>query len=118
MHTINRIFAAEARSILPGLISLLKDSVDSGASVGFLIPLSLETNEAYWLETLDHIESGQRVLLVARFGEELTGAVQLDLATKLNALHRAEVQKLLVHTRYRNRGIARALMAALESVAV
>jgi acetyltransferase len=118
MYTINRISAAEARLILPGLMSLLQDSVESDASVGFLVPLSFEANEAYWLETLNHIESGQRVLLVSRVDDRIVGAVQLDLATKLNALHRAEVQKLLVHTRYRNRGIARALMAALERVAV
>ena len=118
MHTIKRISATEAKSILPGLISLLQDSVESGASVGFLMPLSFEPNETYWLETLDHIESGERVLLVAHVDNELAGAVQLDLATKPNALHRAEVQKLLVHTRYRNRGIARALMAELERVAL
>ncbi|HEV8367720.1 MAG TPA: GNAT family N-acetyltransferase [Pyrinomonadaceae bacterium] len=118
MNSINRLSAAEARSILPRLISLLQDSVESGASVGFLVPLSLGANEAYWLETFNYIKSGQRVLLVSRVDDEIVGAVQLDLATKLNALHRAEVQKLMVHTRYRNRGIARALMAAIEGVAL
>jgi len=118
MNSINRLSAAEARSILPRLISLLQDSVESGASIGFLVPLSHRANEEYWLETFTHIKSGHRVLLISRVDDEIVGAVQLDLATKLNALHRAEVQKLMVHTRYRNRGIARALMAALEGVAL
>ena len=43
--------------------------------------------------------------------------VQLALVMKPNALHRAEVQKLVVHTRFRNRGIARALLRAAEDIA-
>jgi GNAT superfamily N-acetyltransferase len=43
--------------------------------------------------------------------------VQLALVTKQNGLHRAEVQKLLVHTDFRQRGIARALMSAVEEAA-
>jgi ribosomal protein S18 acetylase RimI-like enzyme len=44
--------------------------------------------------------------------------VQLALATKENGRHRAEVQKLLVHTRFRRRGIARSLMSAVEKAAL
>jgi len=43
--------------------------------------------------------------------------VQLSLGQKENGRHRAEVQKLLVHTRYRNRGLGRRLMDAIESEA-
>jgi GNAT superfamily N-acetyltransferase len=60
---------------------------------------------------------GSRILFVAGEAEEIMGAVQLELATRRNALHRAEVQKLFVHRRFRNRGIARSLMSAVESAA-
>jgi acetyltransferase len=40
--------------------------------------------------------------------------VQLELALRPNALHRAEVQKVMVLTTARRRGIGRALMVAVE----
>jgi ribosomal protein S18 acetylase RimI-like enzyme len=45
---------------------------------------------------------------------EIAGSVQLALGQKENGRHRAEVRKLLVHSRCRNRGLGRRLMAALE----
>src|SRR5437667_11280627 len=76
----------------PKLVALLQDSVNSGASVGFLPPLPVEVAEEYWLETLNEVSRGKRVLLVSREGEAVTGAVQLALVTKQPSLHRAEVQ--------------------------
>jgi GNAT superfamily N-acetyltransferase len=48
----------------------------------------------------------------------VVGAVQLELASKQNARHRAEVQKLAVLPAYRGRGVGRMLMAAIESEAL
>jgi ribosomal protein S18 acetylase RimI-like enzyme len=47
----------------------------------------------------------------------IVGTVQIDLAVPPNQQHRAEVLKLLVHPSARRRGIARALMIAVEAVA-
>ena len=47
-------------------------------------------------------------------GRCLAGSVQLDIGLPPNQAHRAEVTKLIVHPDYRGRGIARALMLALE----
>ncbi len=44
----------------------------------------------------------------------LVGSGQLELATRANARHRAEVAKVMVHRRARRRGVGRALMLALE----
>lgn len=115
--TIERLSAEQAKLVLPQLVALLQDTVNNGSSVGFLPPLNFETAEEYWLETLDEVAQGKRILLVASEAEDLTGTVQLALVTKQNGLHRAEVQKLLVHTRFRQRGIARSLMAAIEEAA-
>jgi GNAT superfamily N-acetyltransferase len=92
------------------LASLLVDAVASGASVGFLPPLSLEEAARWWRETLPRAQ-----VLVARDAAGIVGTVQLQPARAANQPHRAEVAKLLVHRRARRRGIGRALMAAVET---
>jgi GNAT superfamily N-acetyltransferase len=114
---IDRLDDRQAKGLLPQLTGLLQDAVDSGASLGFLPPLASAAAEDYWEGVLREVAQGSRVLLVASEGDEIMGAVQLELANRQNALHRAEVQKLFVHRRFRNRGIARLLMAAVESAA-
>ena len=99
----------------PALIALLQDAVESGASVGFLPPLSTAEATAYWQSVTAAIADGSRLLLVAHWsGQGLVGSVQLDLAMRPNGLHRAEVAKLMVHRTARRQGIAHALMLALE----
>ena len=117
MHKIERLSEAQAQAILPRLVALLQDTVHSGSSIGFVPPLASVTAEEYWLETFREVTEGRRVLLVSSEAGEVTGSVQLALATKQNGLHRAEVQKLFVDTRYRQRGIARALLSAIDEVA-
>jgi ribosomal protein S18 acetylase RimI-like enzyme len=56
-------------------------------------------------------------VVVARWGARIVGTAQLDLAVPPNQRHRAEVVKLLVHPAARRRGVARALMMALETIA-
>lgn len=117
MHQIERLSEEAARPLLPQLVALLQDSVHHGSSVGFLPPLTFEAAQDFWLETLMEVAQGKRILLVSREEGDVTGTVQLALAAKQNGLHRAEVQKLIVHTRFRNRGTARALMSAIEESA-
>ena len=114
---IEQLSEQQAKPLLPQLIGLLQDSVRNGASVGFLSPLEFDVAEKYWLETLNEVSQGKRLLLVSNENGNVLGMVQLALVTKPNALHRAEVQKLVVHTRFRNCGIARALMKAAEDSA-
>lgn len=97
------------------LIDLLIDAVSNGSSVGFVLPLSREEAGRYWDGLLPSLDAGNRLLWVALDGRDAVGTVQLELITKRNGINRAEVQKLLVHTRARRNGIARALMQALES---
>jgi len=67
---------------------------------------------------LPALRDGSRVLVVARgAGGELLGTAQLDLCARPNGRHRAEVVKVIVHTKARRRGIGRALMLALEDEA-
>ena len=114
--SIERISPEEEPGVLPDLIHLLQDSVASGASVGFLPPLSAEDAQQYWSTVFQEVTQGTCVLLVAREAGRIVGSVQLALAMKPNARHRAEVQKLIVLSSQRRRGIGRALMQAVEQV--
>ena len=115
MFTVQLLSTLPSTAIHNGLIELLLDSVEGGASVGFLSPLKRETADAFWRDMLREVESPYRVILVATTEQgEVAGSVQLALGQKENGRHRAEVQKLLVHTRYRNRGLGRRLMGAIE----
>jgi GNAT superfamily N-acetyltransferase len=114
---IDRLTEQQAKVLLPQLTALLQDAVDSGASLGFLPPLAPEVAEDYWAGVLREMAQGARILLVATEAGEIMGAAQLELANRQNALHRAEVQKLFVHRRFRSRGIARLLMSAVEGAA-
>ncbi len=109
--------ADRARALFPDLVALLRDSVDHGASVGFLPPLADDEADAYWDKVIRDLAAGERVLIVALDGDHIVGSGQLALEPRPNGRHRAEVQKVLVRTDYRRRGIARHLMLALEDAA-
>ncbi len=114
---IRNVSAGEMPALLPALTSLLRDAVDGGASLGFLPPLDPGEAAAYWHGVLAEVRAGTRVLLAARNGPKIVGTVQLALATKSNAKHRAEVEKLAVLTAERGKGIGSALMQAVEGAA-
>ncbi|MBF6595011.1 MAG: GNAT family N-acetyltransferase [Thermaceae bacterium] len=99
------------------MVALLQDVVDGGASVGFLPPLSVEEAQAYWLEVHSAIQGPYKLLWVALEGEEVTGTVQLNLESRANGIHRAEVAKLMVGTAHRRKGIPTVLMEAAENEA-
>lgn len=113
---IRALSAAEAEAQIPALGALLRNCVEQGASIGFVMPVPQEEAEAFWAQSvLPALRGGRRLLWAAFEGEALVGTVQLDLATMPNQIHRAEVCKMLVAPARRRRGIARALMQALLS---
>lgn len=115
---VARLDGAGLEAALPALAGVLHACVLDGASVGFVLPFSPDAAEAFWRETvLPPLAAGRRRLLVARTGDGIAGTVQLLHDMPPNQPHRAEVAKLLVHPAHRRRGIATALMAALEAEA-
>jgi ribosomal protein S18 acetylase RimI-like enzyme len=101
------------------LANVLHAVVHDGAGVSFVVPFSHDDGRAFWFErVLPGLNAQTRRVLVARLGPRIVGTVQIDLALPPNQQHRAEVMKLLVHPDARRRGIARALMVALEPVAL
>jgi ribosomal protein S18 acetylase RimI-like enzyme len=115
---IQSLTAEAARAAIPDLSALLEDTVESGASIGFLPPLAPGEAADYWADVAAAVAEGSRVLLVAGDAEAgLIGSAQLALETRPNGRHRAEVMKVMVHRKARRRGIGRDLMRAAEAEA-
>jgi len=102
-----------------GLCALLEDCVVAGASIGFVLPVVPQEIEAFWNRTAKELASGSRLVLIAREHPDgrVIGSAQIAFEWKPNARHRAEVQKVMVLAAHRRKGIAAALMNALESAA-
>lgn len=104
---------------LSRLCALLAECVRAGASIGFVEPLSQAEVEAYWNRVCREAAAGNRLVLVARgaAGGPVAGSAQLAFESKANGRHRAEVQKVMVFPEHRRKGIASALMSAVEDAA-
>jgi acetyltransferase len=111
---IERLTTDTVKEVLPELAALLQDAVNSGASIGFLLPITDEDAVNYWQEVIQALQSPNRILLIAQIHEKTIGTVQLDLASRANGSHRAEIAKLMVHTSYRKRGVGQELIYAIE----
>lgn len=100
------------------LATLLIDAVASNAPVGYQQRLSREEAESYFHSLRSDIAKGERLLWMARDAQGLAGSVQLELCQKPDGQNRAEIQKLLVHSRAQRQGVAQKLMLALEHSAL
>ena len=110
--------AEEIAARLDAYAGLLHACVHGGASVNFVLPFAMAQAAAFWNENaLPAVRAGTRTVLAATVAGRLAGSVQLSTQTPPNQPHRAEVTKLLVHPEFRRRGIARALMLELETLA-
>lgn len=99
-----------------GLVALLIDTVDGGASVGFLAPLAPRAAAEYWRDTLASLGPG-KVLWVAEQEGRILGSVQLAPSLRENSPHRAELQKLFVHSSARGQGLGSRLLDEVERFA-
>lgn len=114
---IQRLPSGDVNLHLDELVNLLQDSVLNGASIGFLLPISHEDAVNYWREVTSALQTSYRIMLAAKAEERIVGSIQLDLASRPNGSHRAEVIKLMVHSSWRNQGIGQALLKAIEQEA-
>lgn len=101
-----------------GLVALLLDAVQRGASVGFMADLSEGEAHLWWEGIHTEVEQGKVLLWVVVQDERVLATVQLALCQKANGLNRAQVQKLLVLHQARRHGLATQLMQAVEQAAV
>src|SRR5438045_9703185 len=93
---IRRLETASDREI-EGLSDVLRDCVEGGASVGFMLPLTRGKAEAFWRGASASAARGERVVLVA---EEEAGAsvgtAEVIWAQSDNRRHRRDVANLVV----------------------
>jgi GNAT superfamily N-acetyltransferase len=100
-----------------GLADVLNDCVHGGASVSFMLPMSLEKAADYWRTTVGAVRRGESVVLAAFAGASIVGTVTLLLRQPENQPHRADIAKMLVHRRARRQGVGALLLAAVEAEA-
>jgi len=114
--TVREVDGAMLAASADEVAALLADGVASDASLGFLGPLQAGPARAWIERCIDDVGAGTRYVWIARAASgRVFGMVHLELATKQNAPHRAEVQKLVVHREARARGLGTRLMATLEA---
>jgi hypothetical protein len=100
------------------LSEMLVETVAHGGSVSFLHPMPLQAAEAFWRDSLDAADRGERMVFGAFDGESLIGTVTLLLNLPPNQPHRAEIAKMMTRVSHRHRGIATALLRAAERLAL
>ena len=116
---LNKIKLTTLNSSKPykeGLENLLIDCVNGGASIGFVLPISRHEAQIYWEEVNSMLETGEQHLIVASLDDEVIGSVQIGLTKKHNGKHRGEVQKLMVSSKFRSKGLGSMLMEELEGL--
>lgn len=111
---IERCDATTLRARQTDLVELLRDGVDGGASMSFIAPLDAGLAQRFWAKVAGEVEAGRRVVLGAFEGDRLVGSVQLSLDMPPNQPHRVDLQKMLVHSGLRRRGLGRRLLAAAD----
>ena len=114
--TLQRLHKVDDGQI-EGLVDVLIDCVQGGASVSFMWPLTRERARAFWQRVAGGVIAGERALVIAEDAEGVCGTVQLILDQPENQPHRADLAKMLVHRRARRRGLGAALMRAAEAAA-
>ncbi len=106
----------QARDSIPALSALLVDAVESGASMGFMSPFTVEESTAFWDGVVAAVVGGTTALLAAVENDVIEGSVQVKFVPMANQRHRVDISKLLVHRSARGRGISSQLMRAAEDV--
>jgi GNAT superfamily N-acetyltransferase len=116
-YVIYLLTVQQAQDKRDALIDLLVDSVQGGASVNFIWPMTRAKAETWWDGALASHARGERLIFTAEADGKIDGTVQLILAAPENQSFRADLAKMLVHSRVRRKGLGALLMQAAESQA-
>ncbi|MGQ4435862.1 MULTISPECIES: GNAT family N-acetyltransferase [unclassified Streptomyces] len=116
--TVRRLEAPQLHAAVDELADLLIDTVEDGASIGFLAPLDRTAAVEWWRERAVAVAAGHLAVWVALRGDRIVGTVSLDFPARPNSRHRAELVKLMVRREARGEGLGRRLLTVAENAAV
>ncbi|MGW0417798.1 N-acetyltransferase family protein [Streptomyces sp. NPDC003015] len=115
--TVTRLGEAQLSHSADELADLLVDTVDGGASIGFLAPMDHAAAVAWWKERAAAVAAGHLAVWAAYDSHRVVGTVSLAFPDKPNSRHRAELVKLMVHRDARGQGLGRRLLDTAEQAA-
>lgn len=116
-HTVSILTPERAETLRTELVMLMIDAVEHGASINFVQPMIAAKADPWWQGALDSQRRGERLIVAAESEGRLDGSVQLILPPQENQPHRADIGKLMVHSRARRHGLGDRLMQAVEDEA-
>lgn len=102
---------ALSEATILALSALLRDSIRSGYSIGFLQSSSDEELLEFWQSERSKLV-GTSFLLLARIAGTVVGCIVITREVRANGRHRGEFRKLMVHSGFQQRGIGTALESA------
>ncbi|MGK3939716.1 GNAT family N-acetyltransferase [Streptomyces caeruleatus] len=114
---VTRLDEGQLADCVDELAELLVDTVDGGASIGFLAPMDRAAALAWWKERVGAVAAGHLAVWAAYDGRRAVGTVGLAFPDKPNSRHRAELVKLMVHRDARGQGLGRRLLDTAEQAA-
>ena len=114
---VEELTPATLETALDGLSEVLHASVLDGASVGFVLPFTIDAARGFWQAQRGAVARGDKRILVVRDTNSILGTATLVVDMAPNGRQRGEVAKVLVHPAARRRGIARLLLQAAEDLA-
>ena len=107
----------EIEASAEALAAVLVDCVEGGASISFMADFGLDDAIAFFRDVAAKARGDGRVLFVAEDEAGIVGTVQLVPCLIANQPHRADISKMLVHSRARRLGAGAGLLAAAEAEA-